>query len=127
MYSASGFWTQARYGIPVLTVIWNNHNYQVVRWAQHNYKGRVAGSGHYPGMYLGDPALDFVKIAEGEGVKGERVTTGSELEPALKRGMAATRDGKPYLVEVVVAQYGPGADSNWHEPFNLAERRQRKV
>ena len=24
MYSASGFWTQARYGIPVLTVVWNN-------------------------------------------------------------------------------------------------------
>lgn len=26
MYGASAFWTQARYGIPVLNVVWNNHN-----------------------------------------------------------------------------------------------------
>jgi thiamine pyrophosphate-dependent acetolactate synthase large subunit-like protein len=25
MYSAAVFWTQVRYGIPVLTVVWNNH------------------------------------------------------------------------------------------------------
>ena len=35
MYSASGFWTQARYNIPVLTVVWNNHNYQTVRHAYY--------------------------------------------------------------------------------------------
>ena len=31
MYSASGFWTQARYEVPVLTVVTNNRNYQTVR------------------------------------------------------------------------------------------------
>ncbi len=31
MYSASGFWTMARYSIPVLTIVWNNRNYQTVR------------------------------------------------------------------------------------------------
>jgi benzoylformate decarboxylase len=127
MYSASGFWTQARYGIPVLTVVWNNHNYQVVRWAQDSYQGRMASTQRYPGMYLGDPDIDFVKLAESEGVKAERVTKASELEAALKRGIAATRDGKPCLVEVITARYGPGADSTWHEAFNLAERRSRKV
>ncbi len=127
MYSASGFWTQARYEIPVLTIISNNYNYQIVRWAQDDYKGRMASTGHYPGMYLGDPNIDFVKLAESQGVKGERVTAGSQLEAALKRGIAATRDGKPYVVEVVVARFGPGADSVWHESFNLAARRTRKV
>jgi thiamine pyrophosphate-dependent acetolactate synthase large subunit-like protein len=127
MYSAPGFWTQARYGIPVLTVVWNNQNYQIVRWAQDSYKGRMASTGRYPGMYLGDPEIDFVGLAKTQGVKGERVTALPDLEPALKRGVAATRDGKPYLVEVIVARYGPGADSTWHEPFNLADRRLRKV
>ncbi len=127
MYSASGFWTQARYGVPVLTVVWNNHNYQTVRFAYHAYQGKMAASGHYAGMYLGDPEIDFVKLAASQGVAGEKVRTAAEIEPALKRGIAATRDGRPYLVEVVVARYGVGADSTWYEKFNLAERRRRRV
>jgi thiamine pyrophosphate-dependent acetolactate synthase large subunit-like protein len=127
MYSASGFWTQARYGIPVLTVVWNNKNYQTVRHAYHNYSGRMAKSGHYAGMYLGDPYIDFVKLAESQSVKGEKASTAAEFEAALKRGSAATRDGKPYLVEVATARYGGGAESIWYEKFNLAEKRKRRV
>ncbi|HYM13712.1 MAG TPA: thiamine pyrophosphate-binding protein [Bryobacterales bacterium] len=127
MYSASGFWTQARYGIPVLTVVWNNYNYQTVRFAYHNYKRKMAGTGHYAGMYLGDPEIDFVKLAASQGVAGEKVTAPGEIEPALKRGIAATRDGRPYLVEAVIARYGGGAESTWHQKFNLAERRKRRA
>jgi thiamine pyrophosphate-dependent acetolactate synthase large subunit-like protein len=127
MYSASGFWTQARYSVPVLNVVWNNHNYQTVRFAYYNYKGKMATSGHYAGMYLGDPNIDFVKLAESQGVAGEKVERGDQIEPALKRGIAAARDGKPYVVEVIIARYGGGAESTWHEKFNLAERRKRRV
>ncbi len=127
MYSASGFWTQARYGVPVLTVVWNNHNYQTVRFAYYNYKGKMASTGHYSGMYLGDPDIDFVKLAQSQGVAGERAATARDLEAALKRGIAATRDGKPYLVDVVISRYGGGAESTWYQKFNLAERRKRKV
>jgi hypothetical protein len=49
------------------------------------------------------------------------------LRAALKRGIAATRDGKPYLVEVLIARYGGGAESSWHETFNLASLRKRAV
>jgi thiamine pyrophosphate-dependent acetolactate synthase large subunit-like protein len=124
MYSASGFWTQARYGIPVLTVVWNNHNYQTVRLAYYDYKGRMASSGHYAGMYLGDPDIDFAKLAESQ---GEKVEDAGGLEAALKRGIAATREGKPYLVEVAISRLGGGAESTWHEKFNLAEKRKRLV
>ncbi len=127
MYSASGFWTQARYHIPVLTVIWNNQNYQTVRFAYDAYKGRMAATGHYAGMYLGSPDIDFVKLAESQGVHGQKVSTPAELARALKRGIAATREGEPYVVEVATARYGAGADSTWHETFNLAEKRSRKV
>jgi benzoylformate decarboxylase len=127
MYSASGFWTQARYGIPVLTVVWNNRNYQTVRFAYHNYKGKMAETGRYCGMYLGDPDIDFTRLAESQGVAGEKVERPDQLEAALKRGIESTRNGKPYLVDVVIARYGGGAESTWHEKFNLAERRKRRA
>src|SRR5213079_1361882 len=84
MYSASGFWTQARYHIPVLTVVWNNRNYQTVRQAFYEYGGRMASSGKYAGMYLGDPDIDFVKLAASQGVVGERVEAGRDLPAALE-------------------------------------------
>jgi thiamine pyrophosphate-dependent acetolactate synthase large subunit-like protein len=127
MYSASGFWTQARYGIPVLTVVWNNRNYQTVRHAYHEYQGKMAASGHYVGMHLGDPDIDFAKLAESQGVPGEKVERAQELEGALRRGIDATRAGNPYLVEVEIDRYGGGAESTWYQKFSLAELRKRKV
>jgi len=121
MYSASGFWTQARYGIPILTIVWNNKNYQTVRRSFDRYGKTMAETGRYPGIYLGDPDIDFVKLAQSQSVEGEKVVSPSEIEPALKRGIQKTRDGKPYLIEVLVAPTGPGAESTWYQKFNLAE------
>lgn len=127
MYSAPGFWTQARYQIPVLTVVWNNRNYQIVRHAFHRYGGKTAQTGHYPGMYLGAPDIDFVALAGSQGVLGERVTNPSELRAALERGIAATREGSPYLLDVDTARYGPGAESTWYQEYSLAAERERNV
>jgi benzoylformate decarboxylase len=125
MYSASGFWTQARYSIPVLTVVWNNHNYQTVRNAYYSYKGKMAATDHYAGMYLGNPDIDFVKLAASQGVAGEKVENAAQLEAALVRGVKANRDGKPYLIDAEVARYGGGAASTWYEKFSLADKRKR--
>lgn len=127
MYSASGFWTQARYGIPVLTVVWNNKNYQTVRRSFGRYRGKMAETGQYAGIYLGDPDIDFVKLAQSQSVEGEKVTSPQEIEPALKRGIQKTRDGKPYLIDALVSRVGPGAESEWHQKFNLAKTRTKKV
>jgi thiamine pyrophosphate-dependent acetolactate synthase large subunit-like protein len=122
MYSASGFWSQARYSVPVLTVVWNNHNYQAVRLGFNRYGGKMAASGQYAGMYLGDPDIDFVKLAESQGVKGEKVGTAADLEAALKRGVQSTRNGNSYVVEAVISRIGGGAESTWHEGFKLTQR-----
>lgn len=127
MYSAAGFWTMARYAVPVLTIVWNNQNYETVRTTYAGYQGAMAKAGHYTGMYLGDPEIDFVQLAQSQGVAGERAATADELAGALKRGIAATRAGHPYLIDVLIARTGPGAESTWHEPFSLAARRQRNV
>jgi thiamine pyrophosphate-dependent acetolactate synthase large subunit-like protein len=125
MYSAPAFWSMARYTVPVLTVVWNNHNYQTVREAWARYKGKMEKTGHYPGMYLGNPDIDFVKLAESQGVRGEKVVKGTELESAIQRGVRITREGKPYVLDVEISRIGGGADSTWTEAFNLAEKRKR--
>lgn len=122
MYQSSALWSQARYGVPVLNVVWNNLNYQTVRGGFHRYNGTMAATGKYAGMYLGDPDIDFVQLAASQGVKGERATTTAELEAALKRGQEACRAGEPYLVDAAIRRIGPGADSTWHEGFKLSER-----
>jgi thiamine pyrophosphate-dependent acetolactate synthase large subunit-like protein len=127
MYSAAGFWTQARYRIPVLTVVSNNFSYQIVRQVAHQFNGRMAKAGKYPGTYLGDPEIDFVKLAESQGVSGERITSAAELRVALERATKATKDGRPYVIDARVACFGDGADSTWHDAFNLAAHRKRLI
>lgn len=127
MYSASGFWTQARYKIPVLTIVHNNKNYQTVRHAYHAYAGKMKNTDKYVGMYLGDPDIDFVQLAASQGVKGEKVATAADLEKAIKRGTQAGKDGNPYVVEVATARYGGGADSTWHDGFNFAGSKMKKT
>jgi thiamine pyrophosphate-dependent acetolactate synthase large subunit-like protein len=128
MYSACGFWTQVRSGIPVLTVVWNNRNYQTVRRAYHAYGGKMARTGHYAGMHLGDPDIDFVKLGESQGVQGAKARTAGEFEAALKKGIAVTRDGKPFVVDASTACYGGGAESTWYDTFSLVrDKRKRRV
>jgi thiamine pyrophosphate-dependent acetolactate synthase large subunit-like protein len=78
-------------------------------------------------MHLGDPDIDFVKLAESQGVPGEKVGRAQEIEGALRRGIDATRTGTPFLVEVEIDRYGGGAESAWYQKFSLAELRKRKV
>jgi thiamine pyrophosphate-dependent acetolactate synthase large subunit-like protein len=78
-------------------------------------------------MYLGAPNIDYVGLAQAQGVSGEKAETASEFETALKRGIAATRSGEPYIIEVMISRIGGGADSTWYQAFNLAETRTRNV
>ena len=118
MYSASGFWTMKRYDVPLLTVVWNNRNYQTVRNNFAYYNGRMKSTDRYPGLYIGNPDIDFVKLAESQGVPGERVTAAGGIRAALARGIRATRDGTPYVIEVVIARTGPGAGSTWYQKYS---------
>jgi thiamine pyrophosphate-dependent acetolactate synthase large subunit-like protein len=72
-------------------------------------------------MYLGDPDIDFLKVAEGQGVKGIRVTSAADIAGALKQGIKETREGRPFVVEVVVTRTGGGAESTWHQKFSVAK------
>ena len=119
MYGSSGFWTMARYSLPILTIVWNNLNYQTVRTNFAAWGGEMAKQNKYPEVYLGDPEIDFVLLAKSQGVAGAKVTKPQELEGALRRGVEAIAGGEPYLLDVRVAPVGAGADSTWHQQFKL--------
>jgi benzoylformate decarboxylase len=121
-YSAIGFWTMARYNTAVLTVVSNNESYQVVRhnWYKDMPDAKMFREDRYPGLWLSDPPVDYVALARSQGVEGECVKTVKELEPALRRGIdITTRGNRPYLVEVAVAREGIGAESTWHQDWQL--------
>lgn len=102
MYTVSALWTQARENLDVTTVIFSNGAYDILRIELQRVEAANAAS---PGpnalelMDLGRPALDFVKIAEGMGVPGRRVTTAEELAAALTDAFA---EPGPHLIEAVV-------------------------
>jgi benzoylformate decarboxylase len=121
-YSASGFWTMARYNTAVLTIVSNNESYQIVRhnWANQMPDSKMVREGKYPGLHLGAPMVDYVGLARSQGVDGEAVTTPKDLEPALRRGLErVTRDNRPYLIDVTVAREGVGADATWRDDWQL--------
>ena len=121
MYSSSGFWSMARYGLPILTVVWNNMQYQTVRTNFARWGGNMEEQNKYPETYLGDPAIDFVMLAKAQGIEGQHVHEPSELDAALTRAREVQAAGEPYLLDVHITNVGAGADQNWYKEFSLSK------
>ena len=119
MYSSSGFWTMARYGLPILTVVWNNMNYQTVRTNFARWGGNMAEMNKYPETFLGDPEIDFVLLAKAQGIEGQHVNEPGDLDKALKRAKEVQASGEPYLLDVHITNVGAGADQSWYKAFKL--------
>ena len=120
-------WTAKRYQIPILIVVQNNGSYDAERnriWGLGAQQSKV---GKDMTCFIGDPDIQYTKLAEAFGIKGERVTDPNDLSQALKRGSNANRDGEPYLLDVVVGRTGRGAESTWYPQYSLAKERKRKI
>jgi thiamine pyrophosphate-dependent acetolactate synthase large subunit-like protein len=124
---AESLWTMARYDIPVITVIFNNRSYNAPRNTILRRGGRQTQSGKDMTCYLGDPDVDFAKVAAGFGVNGEVIRTPDEIGPAVQRAIETTRDGKPYLIDAIVGRTGLAAASTWYPKYSVAAVRGRKV
>ena len=82
--------TAARYNIPVIEVVINNHVLGMVRQWQTLFYGE-----RYSATILND-AVDFVKLAEALGAVGMRVTKISELKETLEKAIAL---GRPVVID----------------------------
>ena len=92
MYSIQALWTAAQRKLPLTVVVINNSGYGAMRSFSQVMQVR-----NVPGLDL--PGIDFVSIAQGMGCDAVRVSTSSELAPALKRGLAHPGTS---LIEVMV-------------------------
>ena len=124
---AETLWTLARYEVPVLVVIFNNRSYNGPRDRILAQGGAQARAGRELTCYLGQPDVDFARVAAGFGVAGEGVSGPAQLRPALQRGLAALREGRPYLLDVQVGRTGRGADSTWYPRYSVAAARRKAV
>ena len=113
----------ARYGLPILTLVWNNLNYQTVRTNFAGLNGEMAKQNKYPEVYLGDPEIDFAMLAKSQGINGAKVTAPQDLERALRRAVEVIASGEPYLLDIRVTPVGPGADSIWYKEYKLRQAR----
>jgi acetolactate synthase-1/2/3 large subunit len=85
--------TAARYNIPVIQVVINNHVLGMVRQWQTLFYGK-----RYSQTILND-SVDFVKLAEAMGAEGIRVTKKEEVAPAIERAIAL---GKPVVIDCII-------------------------
>jgi acetolactate synthase-1/2/3 large subunit len=99
MYTLQALWTQARYGLNVLTLIWANRSYAILRGELASVGAQNPGRKALDMLSLGNPDLNWVQLAKGMGVEGRRVTTIDELVSAFRAGLAAQG---PFLVEVMI-------------------------
>ena len=92
---SEALWSIARYQAPMLIVIMNNHLYNETRARNSNNGGRLFEAGKDYNGYLGDPNVDFVKIAEAYSLKGEKVRSGQRAGSRAAAGAAqhARRQG----------------------------------
>jgi hypothetical protein len=56
-------------------------------------------------------------------VEAELIAEPKDLEGAIERAQAANRDGRSYLIDVLVSRRGLGADSSWYPAYSLASQR----
>jgi acetolactate synthase-1/2/3 large subunit len=91
-FTGMDFETAVRERIPILSVLLNNFSMAIelpiMKTATEKYRSTDI-SGHYADM------------ARAFGGYGERITEPGEIVPAIKRGIAKTREGTPVLLEFI--------------------------
>jgi acetolactate synthase-1/2/3 large subunit len=97
MYTLQSLWTQAREGLNVLTIVFSNRMYQILRGEFDGVGAGEPGKKAMDMLSLDRPALDWIALGRGMGVQGRAVTTTDEFNKALAEAMA---EQGPRLIEV---------------------------
>ena len=95
--------TAARHDIQAKFVISNNRKYKVCELNLSRYREDLdmdVGRAQPASFDLSRPELDFVKLADGQGVNAMRVDKPEQIGPAIKTML--DHDG-PFLLDVMVA------------------------
>lgn len=97
MYTIQALWTQARENLDVVTIVFANRIYQILRGEFDGVGAGEPGKRAQDMLKLDRPNIDFVALARGMGVPGRAVTTADEFNKALAEAVA---EPGPRLIEV---------------------------
>ncbi|WP_407168962.1 acetolactate synthase large subunit [Bradyrhizobium sp. ORS 111] len=97
MYTIQSLWTQAREGLNVVTIVFANRIYQILRGEFDGVGAGEPGQRAQDMLKIDRPTLDFVALAKGMGVPGRAVTNADEFNKALAEAVA---EPGPRLIEV---------------------------
>jgi thiamine pyrophosphate-dependent acetolactate synthase large subunit-like protein len=121
-------WSIARYEAPMLIVILNNRLYNESRDRNMQNGGYFYEAGRDFNGYLGDPNVEYAKIAEAYGLKGEKVKTAGDLPAALQRCLKSMRDGKAVVLDIDIAPDGPTlSQGTWYQRHSIADIRKKRL
>ena len=104
LMTSNSLWTAAKYQIPLLVVVLNNHSYyndeehqeRMARWRQRPIENKGIG------IRIEEPAPDLTAIARALHVDGfGPITEPDQLGPTLDKAIAIVEGGKPAVVDVI--------------------------
>jgi len=99
MYTLQALWTQAREKLDILTVVFANRTYGILRHELTNVGARNVGRKALDMLDIDRPDLDWVAMARGMGVLGTRVETMEAFNASFAEGVQTKG---PYLIEVAL-------------------------
>jgi acetolactate synthase I/II/III large subunit len=99
LYTIQSLWTQAREGLDIVTILFNNRSYAVLNMELDRVGAEAPGPKAKSLLDLSRPDIDFVAVSHGLGVPATRSTTAEELTDQLGRALATPG---PSLIEAIV-------------------------
>lgn len=102
MYTLQSWWTMAREGLDVTTILLNNGSYAILNMELARVGVTDAGAKAKEMLDLHRPDLDFVALATGMGVPATRATTADELVDQFARALATPG---PTVIEAMVPSF----------------------
>jgi acetolactate synthase-1/2/3 large subunit len=99
LYTLQAWWTMAREGLDVTTIVLNNHSYAVLNMELDRVGVDQPGPRAREMLDLGDPAIDFVHLARGLGLHAARAESADQFSEQLARALATPG---PSVVEAIV-------------------------
>ena len=99
MYMPQALWTHAREQLDILTIVFANRGYQILRDELRNVGATAGGPRAEALMDLGRPDIDWVSLARTFGVEAFRAGTADELSRHMRAGLAVQG---PCLIEVAL-------------------------
>ena len=97
MYTLQSLWTQARENLDVVTIVFANRMYQILRGEFDGVGAGEPGRRAQDMLSIDRPTLDWVSLAKGMGVPGRAVETADDFNKALAE---ANAEKGPRLIEV---------------------------